>query len=69
MSFTFNASTTPAQIQVLEAGKSTPDFAVNAGAKSTCLSTQLLPPYAAQTSCPVTLTLRPAGGGPMSPLR
>ena len=63
VTFTFNASTTPTKIEVLEAGKSTPDFTVNAGAKSTCLSTQLLPPYAAQTELPGFYKLRPAGGG------
>jgi len=63
VSFTFNASTTPAKIEVLEAGKSTPDFTVNAGAKSTCLSPQLLPPYAAQTSCPVSVSFAPLAAG------
>jgi sugar lactone lactonase YvrE len=66
VTFTFNASTTPAKIEVLEAGKSTPDFTVDAGAKSTCLSTQLLPPYAAQTSCPVTLNFAPLAAGNVS---
>ena len=63
VTFTFNASTTPAKIEVLEDGKSTPDFAVNVGAKSTCLSTQLPPPYAAQTSCPVTVSFAPLAAG------
>jgi hypothetical protein len=66
VTFTFNASTTPAKIEVLEAGKSTPDFTVNAGAKSTCLSTQLQPPYAAQTSCPVSLSFAPLAAGNVS---
>ncbi len=66
VTFTFNASTTPAKIEVLEAGKSTPDFMVNAGAKSTCLSTQLLPPYAAQTGCPVSLSFAPLAVGNVS---
>ena len=66
VTFTFNASTTPTKIEVIEAGKSTPDFTVNAGAKSTCLSTQLLPPYAAQTSCPVTLNFAPLAAGNVS---
>jgi sugar lactone lactonase YvrE len=63
---TFNASTTPTKIEVLEAGKSTPDFTVNAGAKSTCLSTQLQPPYAALTSCPVSLSFAPLAAGNVS---
>ena len=66
VTFTFNASTTPAEIEVLEAGKSTPDFAVKAGAKSTCLSTQLPPPYAAQTSCPVAVSFAPLAAGNVS---
>ncbi len=66
VTFTFNASTTPTKIEVLEAGKSTPDFTVNAGANSTCLSTQLLPPYAAQTSCPVTVSFAPLAAGNVS---
>lgn len=66
VTFTFNASTTPVKIEVLEAGKSTPDFTVNAGAKNTCLSTQLLPPYAAQTSCPVSLSFAPLAVGNVS---
>jgi hypothetical protein len=66
VTFTFNASTTPAKVEVLEAGKSTPDFTVNAGAKSTCLSPQLLPPYPAQTSCPVTLSFAPLAPGNVS---
>ena len=66
VTFTFNASTTPTKIEVLEAGKSTPDFTVNAGAKSTCLSTQLAPPYAAQTSCPVSLSFAPLAAGNVS---
>ena len=63
VTFTFNASTTPTKIAVLEAGKSTPDFTVNAGAKSTCLSTQLQPPYTAQTGCPVSLSFAPLAAG------
>ena len=51
---------------MLEAGKSTPDFTVNAGAKSTCLSTQLLPPYAAQTGCPVSISFAPLAAGNVS---
>lgn len=66
VTFTFNASTTPAKIEVLEAGKSTPDFTVNVGAKSACLSTQLQPPYAAQTSCPVSLSFAPLAAGNVS---
>jgi hypothetical protein len=66
VTFTFNASTTPAKIEVLEAGKSTPDFTVNAGAKETCLSTQLLPPYAAQTGCPVSVSFAPLAAGNVS---
>jgi sugar lactone lactonase YvrE len=66
VTFTFNASTTPTKIEVLEAGKSTPDFTVNAGAKSTCLSTQLLPPYAAQTGCPVSISFAPLAAGNLS---
>jgi len=66
VSFAFNASTTPAKIEVLEAGKSTTDFTVNAGAKNTCLSTQLLPPYAAQTGCPVSLSFAPQAAGNVS---
>jgi sugar lactone lactonase YvrE len=66
VTFTFNASTTPAKIEVLEAGKSTPDFTVNAGAKSTCLSTQLQPPYAALSSCPVSLSFAPLAAGNVS---
>ena len=66
VTFTFNASTTPTKIEVLEAGKSTPDFTVNAGAKSTCLSTQLQPPYAAQTGCPVSLSFAPLAAGNVS---
>ncbi len=63
---TFNASTTPTKIEVLEAGKSTPDFTVNTGAKSTCLSTQLLPPYAARTGCPVSVSFAPLAAGNVS---
>jgi hypothetical protein len=66
VTFSFNASTTPAKIEVIEAGKSTPDFTVNAGAKSTCLSTQLQPPYAAQTGCPVSLSFAPLAAGNVS---
>jgi hypothetical protein len=66
VTFTFNSSTTPTEIEVLEAGKSTPDFTVNAGAKSTCLSTQLQPPYAAQTSCPVSVNFAPLAAGNVS---
>jgi len=66
VTFTFNASTTPTKIEVLEAGKTIPDFTVNAGAKSTCLSTQLEPPYAAQTSCPVSLSFAPLAVGNVS---
>ncbi|MGH9607054.1 MAG: hypothetical protein ACRD3N_15310 [Terracidiphilus sp.] len=66
VTFTFNASTTPTKIEVLEAGKSAPDFTVNAAAKSTCLSTQLLPPYAAQTSCPVSVNFTPLAAGNVS---
>ena len=66
VTFTFNASTTPTKIEVLEAGKTTPDFTVNAGAKSTCLSPQLQPPYAAQTSCPVSLSFAPLAAGNVS---
>ena len=66
VTFTFNASTTPTKIEVIEAGKATPDFTVNAGAKSTCLSTQLLPPYAAQTGCPVSLSFAPQAAGNVS---
>jgi hypothetical protein len=66
VTFAFNASTTPVTIEVLEAGKSTPDFNVNAGANSTCLSTQLLPPYAAQTSCPVSVSFAPLAAGNVS---
>ena len=66
VTFTFNASTTPVKIEVLEAGKSTPDFTVNAGAKSTCLSTQLLPPYAAQSGCPVSISFAPLAAGNVS---
>jgi hypothetical protein len=64
--FAFNASTTPSKIEVVEAGKSTPDFTVNASAKSTCLSAQLLPPYAAQTSCPVSVSFAPLSAGNVS---
>lgn len=66
VTFSFNASTTPTKIEVLEAGKSTPDFTVNASAKSTCLSTQLQPPYAAQTGCPVSLNFAPLAAGNVS---
>jgi hypothetical protein len=66
VTFTFNASTTPTKIEVLEAGKSTPDFTVSTSAKSTCLSTQLAPPYAAQTSCPVSLNFAPLAAGNVS---
>jgi hypothetical protein len=66
VTITFNASTTPTKIEVLEAGKSAPDFTVNASAKSTCLSTQLQPPYAAQTSCPVSLSFAPLSAGNVS---
>jgi len=66
VTFTFNASTTPTKIEVIEAGKSTPDFTVNASAKSTCLSTQLQPPYAAQTSCPVSVSFAPLAVGNVS---
>jgi hypothetical protein len=65
VTFTFNASTTPATIEVLEAGKSTPDFAV-ASASKTCLSTQLPAPYAAETSCPVTVSFAPQAAGNVS---
>jgi sugar lactone lactonase YvrE len=66
VTFAFNASTTPTKIEVLEAGKSTPDFTVNASAKSTCLSAQLLPPYAAQTGCPVSVSFAPLAAGNVS---
>ena len=66
VTFTFNASTTPTKIEVVEAGKSTPDFTVDASAKSACLSTQAPPPYAAQTSCPVTLNFAPLAAGNVS---
>jgi len=65
VTFTFNASTTPVTIEVLEAGKSTPDFAVVSATK-TCLSIQLPAPYAAQTSCPVTVSFAPQAAGDVS---
>ncbi len=65
VTFTFNASTTPVTIEVLEAGKSTPDFAVVSASK-TCLSIQLAPPYPAETSCPVTVSFAPQAAGNVS---
>jgi hypothetical protein len=65
VTFSFNASTTPTQIEVLEAGKTSPDFAV-ASATGTCLSTQLPPPYAGQTSCPVSVNFAPLAAGNVS---
>lgn len=66
VTFSFNASTTPTQIEVLEAGKSTPDFTVSAGATNACLSPELPTPYAAQTSCLVTVNFAPLSAGDVS---
>ncbi len=68
VTFTFNASTTPVTIEVLEAGKSTPDFAVVSASK-TCLSIQTPPPYGGSgsaPSCPVTVSFAPQSAGNVS---
>lgn len=65
VAFAFNAITTPVTIEVLDAGKSTPDFAVVSATK-TCLSIQLPAPYAPQTSCPVTVSFAPQAAGNVS---
>ena len=66
VTFSFNATETPTTIEVLEAGKSTPDFTVASGTKDTCLSPSLAPPYAAQTGCPVSVSFSPLSAGNVS---
>jgi hypothetical protein len=68
VTFTFNAATTPGTIEVLEAGKSMPDFAVVSASK-TCLSIQTPPPYGGSgnlPSCPVTVSFAPQSAGNIS---
>ncbi|MFY9853287.1 MAG: NHL repeat-containing protein, partial [Terracidiphilus sp.] len=71
ITFSFDASTTPATIQVIEAGKSTPDFSVVSGGSGTCLSPQLQAPYGpgsgnSAASCPVTVSFAPQSAGNVS---
>lgn len=70
VTISFNASTTPTSIEVLEAGKSTPDFTLNSAASNTCLSPGLQAPYGPGTtsglSCPVSINFAPQSPGNVS---
>ena len=71
VAFSFNATTTPATIEVIEAGKSTPDFSIVSGVSGTCLSPQLQAPYGpgsgnSAASCPVAISFAPQAAGNVS---
>jgi len=60
VAFTFNGSAAPARIEVLEAGKTSPDFAV---AGNSCLSALAPASYTALSSCSVSVRFAPQAPG------